>query len=192
MSSTTPDGKWYFTGDPTQPWRDYRHHEVLTPEHLDATDPANFDSDSDSPDPAPLRARAHAEGRLPRYFFRRAPDPQVIDPFIHDMARAVARIPSLGELELYWGDGDRVHGLRLNFDFYGPESNGDRDWYRETPYQEFHRILKGQMRQLVYADKKLSWKLPDDMKRALGQSSNGCVRFLVDNKFVDLDGAKSS
>ena len=86
MSITTPDGRWYFTGDV---WS-----AEMAPDDLeDGPDEsaATFDSaDSDTSDFALAHAWDKENGITPYCSFRLKPDNATFDPFMTAMVRAVA------------------------------------------------------------------------------------------------------
>ncbi|KAK4041055.1 hypothetical protein C8A01DRAFT_34899 [Parachaetomium inaequale] len=111
-SVTTPDGRWYFTGDPSSA-------EFIDQQQDDSDESvAAFDSaDADTSDFAPDFAWEREDGMVPWRVFRTTPDCAIFVPFMVSMLRAVARMPVLRHLTFCMQLESRI-GVYL--DYFGP------------------------------------------------------------------------
>jgi len=169
MSITTPDGRWYFTGDV---WS-----AEMAPDDLE-DDPdesaATFDSaDSDMSDFAPAHTWEKENGNTPYCSFRLKPDGGTFDPFMTAKVRAVAHMPVLRRLELCLSNSSRS-GVDANY--FGPKEPGKGDM--SDGGEAFHTAYLDQSRWVLFlrGDFDAPWTLSPALRTALTRTSGeGCV-----------------
>lgn len=171
MSVTTPDGRWYFTGDESN--AEYAEEDVYDSDELDES-PAAFDSaDSDTSDYAPADNWAKEEG-MSGCFFRTAPDPVILVPFLISMVRAVIRMPVLRRLEVSMSN--LSGGPRLFADYFGPGEPGNLAMApSEQAFYDAH-LCDPRWVLHLYGEWDAAWSIPPEWRAALRETSaEGCV-----------------
>lgn len=93
VCTIAPDGQWYFTGDRETAERPT--DEPADESDSDASEAALDSEDSDASDFLPEFAWRRLNGEIPYLDYRRHPDPDVFNPLIIAIARAVVSMPLL-------------------------------------------------------------------------------------------------
>jgi hypothetical protein len=172
ISITTPDGRWYFTGDPEK--ASSAEYAVYEHEYDSDESAAAFDSaDSDTPDYAPEHGWEREDGMAPWCEFRSAPDSETLVPFMVSMVHAVARMPVLRRLEFSTSN---AASARIFTDYFGPGEA--KRGSMSDPERVFHNAHLSDPRWVVflYGEFDAGWSMPPDLRAALSKSSGeGCV-----------------
>ncbi|KAK3986396.1 hypothetical protein QBC44DRAFT_373195 [Cladorrhinum sp. PSN332] len=181
MSTTTPDGGWYVTGDPNS---EEPGSEDGDSSDYEAESVINSD-DSDVSDFAPERKWERRDGMSPAHEFRALPNEEKFVPFMLAMTKAIARMPKIRNVEVvthpmmtstYYAPGEHIR-TEDSVLFSGPRRNPRWVFYLEQGFVrwDFPTELKDALTQEVGAGNVLV--------RRLGSSEYGVIPLKGDEVF---------
>lgn len=162
LSAVTPDGNWYFTGDPENPG----YEESDRGSEYDGSE-RGFDSDNSSQsDDCPEYAWLRESGDRPQFFFRLVPDDKTFGPLVASIARAIqSGMPSLQRMEVALGT--CLAQVRVEMSFYTAD---ERKRHSEHDIREFHERQAGKPRCVIYVwgdIENVEWKMGPQAEEAL-------------------------
>ena len=171
LSGTTPEGRWYFSGDASSlaqpPWSDSPESEWVD------TDPSDSHSDQGHP-------WIDDDGTDWYRKFRSTPDSTTLTPLILSMTRAVARMPVLRRLELVVGSAYILPGIEAYY-FCAAEPDTRKAHFVKRDELAFHATHLAKARWVLsLRNLDPEWSLPPSWRAALAKvSSPECV-FVID------------
>ncbi|KAK0716634.1 hypothetical protein B0T21DRAFT_375242 [Apiosordaria backusii] len=174
MGSTTPDGGWYYTGDPNSEEPNYDDEGRSDWEDSET----EYDSDdSDAADTLPEYQWEKKDGMRPQRTFRLTPDDETFGPFMAGMIRATAttRMPKLESLELYIGERE----TRMDVNYLAPQATLYANPNTDPADVDFYigRAPFNKPRWLLFLDLEVSnWEFPLEIRDAFAETvGKGCV-----------------
>ena len=165
LSSMTPSGGWYYTGDPnsTDP-NDERSYDSEDEEEV--IDSAN----SDVEDYPAVWEWVKLNGERPNHFWRNRPDPEVYNPFLLEMILSVSRMPSLRNLTLQIGSMGTSQVTDFEYRIAGSKSSNLRHISLESDMEVFEwprwDLLLTQVKS-SYDGEATDWDIPQELKQAI-------------------------
>lgn len=170
LSAITPDGNWYFTGDPDNPcYESDRESEYDSSER-------GFDSDNSSEsDHCPEYAWLRASGDRPQFSFRLVPDDKTFGPLMASIARAIrSGMPVLRRMEVTLGG--CLSQVRVEMSLYAAD---ERERYSEKDIMEFHKQQAGKPRCVIYV-----WGDVEDVEWELGPQADEALAEVYDDDCI--------
>ncbi|KAE8152992.1 hypothetical protein BDV25DRAFT_127610 [Aspergillus avenaceus] len=150
----TYDGRWYYTGNPTDIEASYENIRDDVDDGSDSDSNSSFNSKGG--DPLPEGREALLNGHEPYHMWRTRPDPQMFDPLMKIMATAIPRMPSLQNFRFSMGTNSMFyHGII--FEYLKPRQH--TEWF------EYPRSLAemDKIRCYVTCMPEARWDVPGDV-----------------------------
>ncbi|PGH11429.1 hypothetical protein AJ80_07107 [Polytolypa hystricis UAMH7299] len=172
LSATTPDGRWYFTGDPDSAEPTQERMEDLSESECDYNS-----SDSDKSHFCPDIAWEKLDGDKPMCSFRHQIDPDTFNTFFLAMVRSVRHMPRIRQLEFDMGNMGTDCQVSAKYLAPGEKINWGGDGVTRAFYEEHQMQSRWYIDLARRYDIDLDWKVPLEIKRELIESTSGgdCV-----------------